>query len=110
MGVIRNCKSKDRQYQRGVITNRKSKDRQYNGQKKKGQNDKYDLHNITQKTKDWATRTPLKKPEGYIVIVPPDEWLRRYRWVYKRELDIAFLLVLIDSLICYLNIWGKVII
>jgi len=41
----------------GVIRRRKSeKDRQYNGQKKKDN----DLQNITQKTKDRATRTQIK--------------------------------------------------
>jgi hypothetical protein len=41
---------------KGVITIRKSKkDRQHNGQKKKRQST-----NITQKTKDRETRTPLK--------------------------------------------------
>ena len=39
-----------------VIRSRNSeKDRQFNDQKKKENND---LHNITQKTKDWATRNP----------------------------------------------------
>ena len=39
-----------------LISLRKSKDRQYNGKKKT----KNDLQNATQKTKDRATRTPLK--------------------------------------------------
>jgi len=34
--------------------------RQYNGQKKKDKRTNHDLQNITQKTKDRATRTPLK--------------------------------------------------
>jgi len=43
---------------KGVIRSRKSKkDRQYNGQTKWTSND---LQNTTQKTKHWATRTPLK--------------------------------------------------
>ena len=41
---------------KGLIRSRKSKDKQHNGQTKKYN----DLQNITQKTKDWATRTPLK--------------------------------------------------
>jgi hypothetical protein len=55
-GVIRYCKSK--------------KDIQYNGQKKKVKRTNNDLQNITQKTKDRATRTPQKQgmnsgtPEG----------------------------------------------
>ena len=40
---------------KGVIRSRKSKDRQHNDQKKKN-----NLQYITKKTKDWATRTPLK--------------------------------------------------
>jgi len=42
-GVIKNCKSK--------------RDRQYNGQRKKDKKTNNNLQNITQKTKDWATRT-----------------------------------------------------
>ena len=38
----------------------KSKDRQYNGQKKKDKRKNNDVQNTTQKTKDRATRTPLK--------------------------------------------------
>ena len=34
--------------------------RQYNDQKKKNKWTNNDLQNTTQKTKDWATRTPLK--------------------------------------------------
>jgi len=41
---------------------RKSKDRQHNGQKKKRENK--DLQNITHKTKDLVTRTPLKREGG----------------------------------------------
>ena len=44
-GIIRICKSK--------------KNRQHNGQKKKDKMTNNDLQNITQKTKDWVTRTPL---------------------------------------------------
>jgi len=43
---------------KGIIRFRKSKkDKQANGQKKSTNND---LQNITQKTKDRATRTPLR--------------------------------------------------
>ena len=45
---------------KGVIRSRKSEDRQYNGQKKKYKRRNNDLHNITQKIKDQATRTTLK--------------------------------------------------
>ena len=45
-GVIRICKSK--------------KDRQYNGRKNKCKRTNDDLQNITHKTKDWVTGTPLK--------------------------------------------------
>ena len=44
-GIIKICKSK--------------KNRQHNGQKKKDKMTNNDLQNITQKTKDWVTRTPL---------------------------------------------------
>ena len=44
----------------GVIRIRKSKDRQHNGQKKKDKRTNNDLHNITHKTKDRVTRTPIK--------------------------------------------------
>ena len=43
-------------------------DRQYNGQyicdsqNKKEKKDKHNLQNTTQKTKDWATQIPQKKP------------------------------------------------
>ena len=48
-------------YQRKVIRIYKSKkNRQYNGQKKQDKGTNNDLQNIAQKTKDWATRTPLK--------------------------------------------------
>ena len=43
---------------KGVIRTCKSKNRQYNGQKKKRTNN--DLQNTTQKTKDLVTHTPLK--------------------------------------------------
>ena len=56
---------------KGVIRSRKSKtNRQYNGQVKKHKRTNNDLQSITQKTKDRATRTPLKQvvksgaPEG----------------------------------------------
>jgi len=50
-----------------VIRSRKlKKDRQYNDQKKKDN----DLQNTTQKTKDRATRTPLKT--GVIAGVPEE--------------------------------------
>jgi hypothetical protein len=49
----------------GVIRSRKSKmGRQYNGQKKKEKRTDNDLQNITQKTKDRATGTPLKTHKG----------------------------------------------
>ena len=41
---------------------KKKKDRQYNGKKKKGIKINNDFQNITQKPKDWATRT-LPNPE-----------------------------------------------
>ena len=43
-----------------VIRILKLKDRQHNGQNKKDERSNYDLQNITQNTKDWATWTPLK--------------------------------------------------
>ena len=45
---------------KGVIRIRTSKDRQHNGQKKKEKKTNNDLQNITQKTKDRVTQTPLK--------------------------------------------------
>ena len=45
---------------KGVIRICKSKDRQHNGQKKKDKRTNNDLQNNTQKTTDRATRTPLK--------------------------------------------------
>ena len=45
---------------KGVIKIRKSKDRQHNGQLKKEKKTNNDLQNITQKTKDRVTQTPLK--------------------------------------------------
>ena len=46
---------------KGVIISRKSKkDRQYNDQTKKVKRINNDLQNITQKTKDRATSTPLR--------------------------------------------------
>ena len=45
----------------GVIRIRKSKkDRQYNSERQTGKGTNNDLQNTTQKTKDRATRTPLK--------------------------------------------------
>jgi len=56
---------------KGVIRIRKlKKDRQHNDQKKKDKRTNNDLQNITNKTKDRVTRTPLKPgansgaPEG----------------------------------------------
>ena len=45
---------------KGVIRNRKSKDRQYKGQKKKDKRTNSDLQNTTHKTKIRATRILLK--------------------------------------------------
>ena len=46
---------------KGVIGIRKlKKDRQHNGQKKKGKRTNNDPHNMTHKTKNRVTRTPLK--------------------------------------------------
>jgi len=50
--VIRICKSK--------------KDRQCNGQKKKYKRTNNDQQNITQKTEDQATGTPLKNPKNRV--------------------------------------------
>ena len=50
-------------YQRGIIGIRKKKskkDRQHNDQKKKDKRTNNDLQNITHKTKDRVTRTPIK--------------------------------------------------
>ena len=44
---------------------RKSKGRQYYGHKKKDKRTNKDLQNTTQKTKDRATRTPLKTGNEY---------------------------------------------
>jgi len=44
---------------KGIIRRRKTKKRHYNGQKKDKRTNN-DLQNITQKTKDRATRIPLK--------------------------------------------------
>jgi len=49
---------------KGVIGRRNSNDRQYNCQRKKGKRTKNSLRNITQKTKNRATRTPLKPREN----------------------------------------------
>ena len=43
-----------------MIRIHKSKDRQHNGKKKKFNRTNNDLQNITQKTDDWVTKTPLK--------------------------------------------------
>ena len=48
-----------------VIRNRKSKDRQLSGQKKKDKRTNNDLQNITHKTKDRVTRTPLKTGDEF---------------------------------------------
>ena len=46
---------------KGIIRSNKSKkDRQHNDQKKGVKKTNNDLKNITPKTKDWATQTPLK--------------------------------------------------
>ena len=45
---------------KSVVRICKSKDRQHNGQKKKDKRTNNDLQNITYKTKDRVTRTPLK--------------------------------------------------
>ena len=45
---------------KGVIRSRKSKDRQNNGQAKEDKRTNNVLQNVTQKTKDRATRTSLK--------------------------------------------------
>jgi len=56
-----------------INRNHNLKDRQYNAQNKKDKRTNNDLPNITQKTKDLATRTPLKPgdelsaPEGLTV-------------------------------------------
>jgi hypothetical protein len=61
---------------KGIIRICKSKDRQHNGQKKKDERTNNDLQNITQKTKDRVTQTPLKHgvnsgaPEGLAVPAP----------------------------------------
>jgi hypothetical protein len=59
---------------KGVIRSRKSKDRQNNGQAKEDKRTNNVLQNVTQKTKDRATRTSLKTtgmnsgaPEGWKV-------------------------------------------
>ena len=48
-------KKKDRQH-----NGQKKKDRQHNGQKKKDKRTNNDIQNITHKTKDRVTQTPLK--------------------------------------------------
>ena len=53
--VIRIRKQKNRQH-----NGQKKKNRQHNGQKEKGQKEKQRYTNITHKTKDRVTRTPLK--------------------------------------------------
>ena len=61
---------------KGVIRIRRWKDRQHNGQKENDKSTNNDLQNTTQKTKDRATRTPLKTrvkssaPEGSSVHAP----------------------------------------
>ena len=52
-----------------VIRIRKSKkNRQHNGQNKKDKGTNNDLQDITQKTKDRATRTPTNRNRGEIAI------------------------------------------
>ena len=64
-------KKKDRQH-----NGQKKKDRQHNGQKKMDNRTNNDLQNTTQKTKERATRAPLKlgvnsyAPEGLTVPDP----------------------------------------
>ena len=63
--VIRIRKPKNRQHNGQKKKNRqhngqKKKNRQHNGQKEKGQKEKQRYTNITHKTKDRVTRTPLK--------------------------------------------------
>jgi len=41
------------------------KNRQHNGKKKKYKRTNNDLQNITHKTKDRVTRTPLTTPKGW---------------------------------------------
>ena len=58
---------------KGVISSRNTKDRRHNGEKKRDTRTNNDLQNITQKTKDRATRIPQKLggyPEGLAVPVP----------------------------------------
>ena len=52
---------------KGVSIIRKSKDRQHNGQKKKDKRTNNDLQNITHKTKDRETRTPLNYVRGIYI-------------------------------------------
>jgi hypothetical protein len=55
-------------YQREIIRIRKSKkDRQHNGQKKKYKKTNNDLQNITHKTKDRVTRSPLNDSINMII-------------------------------------------
>ena len=53
------------EYSKWVISIRKSKDRQHNGQQKKAKWTNNYLQNITHKTKDRVTRTPLFAPYNY---------------------------------------------
>jgi len=46
--------------QESLQSRKSKKDKQHNGQKKKDKRTNNDLQNTTQKTKDWATQTPLK--------------------------------------------------
>ena len=54
-----------------IRSSKLKKDRQHNGQKKKYKRTNNDIQNITNKTKDRVTRTPLKPgvnsgaPEGF---------------------------------------------
>jgi hypothetical protein len=65
---------------KGVIRSRKSKDKQNNGQRKRTKWTSNDLQNITQKTKDRSTRTPLKTGDE---LGCPEEFLLHlwYRYV-----------------------------
>ena len=62
--LVQHVRKKRFEYNKRVIRSHISKkDKQYigpNGQKKKDNRTNNDLQSSTQKTKDWATRTPLK--------------------------------------------------
>jgi hypothetical protein len=67
---------------KGVFRIRKLKDRQHNGQKKKDKRTNYDLQNITQKTKDGATGTPVKTGSELRCLFKFDN-TRLYRILYS---------------------------